>query len=62
MKRLSDVSQKYNDSVVDNRILNADFETIKAKVSPWFNCFTSKTCYRIRNLLLDQYSLQIGMH
>jgi len=34
MKRLSDVSQKYNDSVVDNRILNADFETIKAKVSP----------------------------
>jgi len=47
LKRLSDVEQKYKNSAVENRILNADFETIKAKVSPCFNYFTSKTCYRI---------------
>ncbi|XP_077245430.1 light-inducible protein CPRF2-like isoform X2 [Tasmannia lanceolata] len=32
LKRLNDVSQKYNESAVDNRILKADVETLRAKV------------------------------
>ncbi|KAJ1385132.1 Basic-leucine zipper domain [Sesbania bispinosa] len=32
MKRLTDVSQKYNDAAVDNRVLKADVETLRAKV------------------------------
>ncbi|XP_058770548.1 light-inducible protein CPRF2-like [Vicia villosa] len=32
VKRLSDVSQKYTDSAVDNRVLKADVETLRAKV------------------------------
>ncbi|XP_027365545.1 light-inducible protein CPRF2-like isoform X2 [Abrus precatorius] len=32
LKRLTDVSQKYNDSAVDNRVLKADVETLRAKV------------------------------
>ncbi|XP_042472763.1 bZIP transcription factor RISBZ2-like isoform X2 [Zingiber officinale] len=31
-KRLADISQKYNKAAVDNRILQADVETLKAKV------------------------------
>ncbi|XXG43597.1 hypothetical protein AAC387_Pa01g3587 [Persea americana] len=32
VKRLTDVSQKYNEASVDNRILKADVETLRAKV------------------------------
>ncbi|TKY61388.1 Light-inducible protein CPRF2 [Spatholobus suberectus] len=32
LKRLTDVSQKYNDAAVDNRVLKADVETLRAKV------------------------------
>ncbi|CAK8544778.1 unnamed protein product [Lathyrus sativus] len=32
LKNLTDVTQKYNDSAVDNRILKADVETLRAKV------------------------------
>ncbi|CAJ2628536.1 unnamed protein product [Trifolium pratense] len=32
VKRLTDVSQKYTDSAVDNRVLKADVETLRAKV------------------------------
>ncbi|KAL5138861.1 Light-inducible protein CPRF2 [Glycine soja] len=32
LKRLTDVSQKYSDSAVDNRVLKADVETLRAKV------------------------------
>ncbi|KAF8017851.1 hypothetical protein BT93_H2912 [Corymbia citriodora subsp. variegata] len=32
LKRLSDVSQKYNVAAVDNRVLKADVETLRAKV------------------------------
>ncbi|XP_011621614.1 light-inducible protein CPRF2 isoform X1 [Amborella trichopoda] len=32
LKRLSDISQKYNEAAVDNRILKADVETLRAKV------------------------------
>ncbi|KAL5768248.1 hypothetical protein ACOSP7_014803 [Xanthoceras sorbifolium] len=32
LKRLSDISQKYNESSVDNRVLKADVETLRAKV------------------------------
>lgn len=32
LKRLSDVSQKYNEAAVDNRVLKADVETLRAKV------------------------------
>ncbi|RDX63485.1 Light-inducible protein CPRF2 [Mucuna pruriens] len=32
LKRFTDVSQKYNDSAVDNRVLKADVETLRAKV------------------------------
>lgn len=32
MKRLTDVNQKYNEAAVDNRILKADVETLRAKV------------------------------
>ncbi|GMP60856.1 hypothetical protein CsSME_00023553 [Camellia sinensis var. sinensis] len=32
LKRLSDISQKYNESAVDNRVLKADVETLRAKV------------------------------
>ncbi|XP_044482305.1 light-inducible protein CPRF2 isoform X1 [Mangifera indica] len=31
-KRLTDISQKYNEAAVDNRILKADVETLRAKV------------------------------
>ena len=33
LKRLTDVNQKYDDAAVDNRILKADIETLRAKVS-----------------------------
>lgn len=37
LKRLTDVNQKYDDAAVDNRILKADIETLRAKVSHyWF--------------------------
>lgn len=32
MKRLADISQKYNEAAVDNRVLKADVETLRAKV------------------------------
>ncbi|XP_026449871.1 light-inducible protein CPRF2-like [Papaver somniferum] len=32
LKRLTDISQKYNEAAVDNRILKADVETLRAKV------------------------------
>ncbi|WOL19645.1 light-inducible protein CPRF2-like isoform X1 [Canna indica] len=32
LKRLTDINQKYNDAAVDNRILKADLETLRAKV------------------------------
>nr|DAD19720.1 TPA_asm: hypothetical protein HUJ06_021183 [Nelumbo nucifera] len=32
LKRLADISQKYNEAAVDNRILKADVETLRAKV------------------------------
>ncbi|KAH7543244.1 hypothetical protein FEM48_Zijuj02G0164000 [Ziziphus jujuba var. spinosa] len=32
LKRLTDISQKYNDAAVDNRVLKADVETLRAKV------------------------------
>ncbi|XP_029126966.1 light-inducible protein CPRF2 [Cajanus cajan] len=32
LKRLTDVSQKYGDAAVDNRVLKADVETLRAKV------------------------------
>ncbi|KAJ6832804.1 light-inducible protein CPRF2-like [Iris pallida] len=32
LKRLTDVNQKYNEAAVDNRILKADVETLRAKV------------------------------
>ncbi|XVE89880.1 hypothetical protein DITRI_Ditri20bG0030700 [Diplodiscus trichospermus] len=32
LKRLADISQKYNESAVDNRVLKADVETLRAKV------------------------------
>ncbi|MCH99161.1 light-inducible protein CPRF2-like, partial [Trifolium medium] len=31
VKRLTDVNQKYTDSAVDNRVLKADVETLRAK-------------------------------
>ncbi|KAL1806096.1 hypothetical protein ACET3Z_029164 [Daucus carota] len=34
LKRLTDISQRYNDVAVDNRVLKADIETITAKPSP----------------------------
>ncbi|KAF9670098.1 hypothetical protein SADUNF_Sadunf13G0033300 [Salix dunnii] len=32
LKRLTDTNQRYNDSAVDNRVLKADVETLRAKV------------------------------
>nr|QOC69150.1 bZIP [Paeonia lactiflora] len=32
LKRLTDMSQKYNEAAVDNRVLKADVETLRAKV------------------------------
>ncbi|OMO96333.1 hypothetical protein COLO4_15347 [Corchorus olitorius] len=32
VKRLTDISQKYNEAAVDNRVLKADVETLRAKV------------------------------
>ncbi|XP_015968489.1 light-inducible protein CPRF2 [Arachis duranensis] len=32
LKRLTDISHKYNDAAVDNRVLKADVETLRAKV------------------------------
>ncbi|KAG0451745.1 hypothetical protein HPP92_026013 [Vanilla planifolia] len=32
LKRLTDVNQKYNEAAVDNRVLKADVETLRAKV------------------------------
>lgn len=43
MKRLTDADRKYNEAAVDNRVLKADIETLRAKVSllsvPLANCF-----------------------
>ena len=39
LKRLTDVNQKYDDAAVDNRILKADIETLRAKVSQCFFFF-----------------------
>ena len=36
LKRLTDVSQKYNDAAVDNRVLKADVETLRAKARTCF--------------------------
>jgi len=33
LKSLTDISQKYNESAVDNRVLKADVETLRAKVT-----------------------------
>ena len=33
LKRLTDINQKYNEAAVDNRILKADVETLRAKVT-----------------------------
>lgn len=32
LKRLSEINQKFNDAAVDNRVLKADVETMRAKV------------------------------
>ncbi|KAG0479389.1 hypothetical protein HPP92_010247 [Vanilla planifolia] len=32
MKRLTEINQKYNEAAVDNRVLKADVETLRAKV------------------------------
>ncbi|KAF2298439.1 hypothetical protein GH714_023588 [Hevea brasiliensis] len=32
LKRLSEINQKYNEAAVDNRVLKADVETLRAKV------------------------------
>ena len=32
LRRLADVNQKFNESAVDNRVLKADVETLRAKV------------------------------
>lgn len=34
LKRLTDLTQKYNDASVDKRVLKADVETLRAKVKP----------------------------
>jgi hypothetical protein len=36
LKRLADVNQKYEGSGVDNRILKADIETLRAKVNHYY--------------------------
>jgi hypothetical protein len=36
LRRLADVNQKFNDAAVDNRVLKADVETLRAKVCFWF--------------------------
>lgn len=36
LKRLTDVNQKYDVAAVDNRILKADIETLRAKVSHYW--------------------------
>jgi regulator of replication initiation timing len=33
LKQLANISQKYNESAVDNRVLKADIETLRAKVT-----------------------------
>ncbi|KAF2298459.1 hypothetical protein GH714_023640 [Hevea brasiliensis] len=33
LKRLSEINQKYNEAAVDNRVLKADVETLRAKTS-----------------------------
>lgn len=37
LKRLTDISQKYNEAAVDNRVLKADVETLRAKVGVYQN-------------------------
>ena len=32
LRRLADVNQKFNEAAVDNRVLKADVETLRAKV------------------------------
>ena len=40
LKRLTDINQKYSEASVDNRILKADVETLRAKVG--FSCDLGK--------------------
>jgi uncharacterized protein YhaN len=37
VKRLTDISHKFNEAAVDNRVLNADVEAFRAKVSLFFS-------------------------
>jgi hypothetical protein len=39
IRRLADVNQKYNGAAVDNRVLKADVETLRAKVCSYIICF-----------------------
>jgi hypothetical protein len=48
LRRLAALNQKYNDATVDNRVLKADMETLRAKV--WYgNCVF--LCFNASNLL-----------
>ena len=42
LRRLADVNQKYNGAAVDNRVLKADVETLRAKVCSFIICLL---CY-----------------
>ncbi|ONK64700.1 uncharacterized protein A4U43_C07F28970 [Asparagus officinalis] len=44
LKRLTDINQKYNEASVDNRILKADVETLRAKLLGWRCCIGCVSC------------------
>lgn len=41
LRRLADVNQKFNEAAVDNRVLKADVETLRAKVRCFVLCCLS---------------------
>lgn len=51
LKRLTDVSQKYNEAAVDNRVLKADVETLRAKVCHFYFLIEDKTIIKPTRVL-----------
>ncbi|XXG57288.1 hypothetical protein AAC387_Pa03g4483 [Persea americana] len=56
LKRLTDVSQKYNEAALDNRVLKADVETLRAKVKMAENTVKRVTGVEARILVNPQCS------
>lgn len=58
MKRLTDISQKHNEAAVDNRVLKADVETLRAKVG-YFQCLEKAGSTKFFLFVLEKSEVNI---